>query len=66
MILIAILIYLIFIILLFIFKPSLMFDNNGNVKHYNTKSTITLDLIYPIIAIISYYLYLIIKIISNN
>lgn len=38
-----------------------MFDNYGNLKTYSGKSMITLDLIYPIFAIISFYIYLVIK-----
>lgn len=61
MILIPILIYILILLLLFIFKPSIMFDNYGNLKTYSGKSMITLDLIYPIFAIISFYIYLVIK-----
>lgn len=66
MILIPILIYLIIIILLFILRPSLMFETSGNIKTYNPNSSLTLDLMYPIIAILSYYIYLIIKIIVSK
>jgi len=66
MILIPILIYIIILILLFILRPSIMFDISGNIKTYNGNSTLTLDLIYPLIAILSYYIYLIIKIIINK
>lgn len=63
MLLIPILIYILILLLLFIFKPYIMFDNNGNIKTYTSKSMLTLDLIYPFFAIISYYIYIIIKII---
>ncbi len=59
---IPILIYILILLILFIIKPSLLFDNNGIIKTYNSKSLITLDLIYPILAILSYYFYLIILI----
>ena len=42
-----------------------MFDNKGNIKTYTGKSMITLDIIYPIIALVSYYIYLVIKIIAK-
>jgi hypothetical protein len=58
---IPILIYISIILLLFITKPSLLFDNYGNIRTYNSKSMITLDIIYPIIALLSYYLFLILK-----
>ena len=63
---IPILIYILIITLLFLIKPSLLFDNNGNMRTYNPKSMITLDIIYPILAILSYYFYLIINIIFNK
>ena len=43
-----------------------MFDLNGKIRTYSDRSMITLDIIYPILAIISYYIYLIIKIIVIN
>lgn len=65
MILIPILIYILILLLLFIFKPSIMFDINGNVKNYSGKSMLTLDLIFPFFAIISYYIYIVIRIIAK-
>jgi hypothetical protein len=58
---IPILIYISIILILFITKPSLLFDNYGNIRTYNSKSMITLDIIYPIIALLSYYMFLILK-----
>jgi len=66
MIIIPILIYILFLLILFILKPSILFDNNGNLRTYNSKSMITLELIYPIIAVLSYYIYLLIKIMIIN
>ena len=43
-----------------------MFDLHGNIKTYNSKSLLTLDIIYPIIALLSYYIILVIKIILLN
>jgi len=63
MILIPILIYILILLLLFIFKPSIMFNKEGNLRNYSNKTMITLDIIYPIFALLSYYIYLIIKII---
>jgi hypothetical protein len=40
-----------------------MFDLKGNIKTYTTKSLLTLDIIYPFIALLSYYIALVIKII---
>jgi len=63
MLFISILLYILILLLLFLFKPSIMFDLYGNIKKYNTKSLLTLDIIYPIIALLSYYSILVIKII---
>jgi len=63
MLLFAILLYISLLLLIFIFKPSFMFDINGNFKTYNSKSLLTLDIIYPILALLSYFIVLVIKII---
>jgi len=65
MILIPILIYILILLILFILKPSIMFDKYGTIKTYNGKTMITLDIIYPILAILSYYIYLIIRIVAK-
>lgn len=62
---IPILLYIIILILFFLFKPTLFFDKKGNMYRYNNKSMLTLDIIYPIIALLCYYLYLILIIIFN-
>ena len=66
MIIIPILIYILCLLIIFIIKPSIFFDKNGNIKNYNSKAMITIDLIYPIIAIISYYIYIIIKVMNKK
>ena len=63
MLFITILLYILILLLLFLIKPAIMFDINGNIKNYNPKSLLTLDIIYPIIALLSYYFVLVIKII---
>lgn len=50
------------ILLLFLLKPSIMFDMYGNIKTYNSKSLMTLDLMYPLIALLCYFFVLVIKI----
>lgn len=62
MLLFAILMYIFVLVFIFIFKPSFMFDINGNFKTYNSKSLLTLDIIYPIIALLCYFIVLVIKI----
>lgn len=63
MIFIAILIYILILLLIFLLKPSIMFDIKGNIKTYSSKSLMTLDIIYPLIALLSYFFTLVIKII---
>lgn len=63
MIFIAILIYILILLLIFLIKPSIMFDINGNIKTYTSKSLLTIDIIYPFLAVLSYYFTLVIKII---
>jgi hypothetical protein len=63
MLIFAILLYISLLLLIFLFKPSFMFDINGNFKTYNSKSLLTLDIIYPILALLSYFIVLVIKII---
>jgi hypothetical protein len=58
MILIPILIYILIILLIFIYKPSILFDNN--------KSLISLDIIYPFIAILCYYSYLLLLLLIKD
>ena len=65
MILIPILVYILILLILFILKASIMFDKYGTLKTYNGKTMITLDIIYPILALISYYIYLIIRIVAK-
>ncbi len=62
MIFLSILLYTLIILLLFLLKPSIMFDMYGNIKTYNSKSLLTLDLMYPLIALLCYYFILVIKI----
>ena len=59
MILIPILIYILIILLLFIYKPSILFDNNK-------KSLISLDIIYPFIAVLCYYSYLLLLLLIKD
>jgi hypothetical protein len=63
MLIFAILLYISLLLLIFLFKPSFMFDIKGNFKTYNSKSLLTLDIIYPILALLSYFIVLVIKII---
>ena len=63
MLIFAILLYISLLLLIFLFKPSFMFDIYGNFKTYNSKSLLTLDIIYPVIALLCYFIVLVIKII---
>jgi hypothetical protein len=63
MLILTILLYIFILLLIFILKPSIMFDIHGNIKTYTSKSLLTLDIIYPFIALLSYYIILVIKVI---
>ena len=57
-------IYITLLLILFTFKPSLLFDSNGDIKHYNYEKNIiiSIELILPILIIISFIIYMIIDI----
>jgi|LakMenEpi03Aug12_release.lakeMendotaPanAssembly.Ray.scaffolds.fasta_scaffold01580_25 hypothetical protein len=58
MILIPILFYILIILIIFIIKPPILFDKKNKL--------LSLDFIYPFIAIISYYLYLLLLLIIKE
>lgn len=62
MIYIVILIYILILMILFYLKPSIMFDYKGNIKTYTPNSILTLDILYPFLAILSYYIFFVIKV----
>lgn len=57
-------IYISLLLLLFTIKPFLLFDNNGDIKHYNYEKNniISIEIILPIFIIISFIIYMIIDI----
>ena len=57
-------IYITMLLLLFTIKPFLLFDNNGDIKHYNHEKNniISIEIIVPILIIISFIIYMIIDI----
>lgn len=61
---IIVMIYITLLLILFTFKPSLLFDSNGDIKHYNYEKNIiiSIELILPILIIISFIIYMIIDI----
>lgn len=60
---ISVLLFSVFILLIFLFKPSLMFDANGNFKKFDIRdSIITIEIAVPIIAILSYFVALLFSI----
>ena len=56
--------YITLLLLLFAIKPFLLFDNNGDIKHYNYEKNniISIEIILPILIIISFIIYMIIDI----
>lgn len=61
---IIVMIYITLLLLLFSIKPSLLFDSNGDIKHYNYEKNIiiSIELILPILIIISFIIYMMIDI----
>ncbi len=58
---ISIIFYILILALIYKFKPSMMFDLDGNIKRFDINSSIiTLDIIAPILALFCYYITLII------
>jgi hypothetical protein len=66
---IIILIYIILVLTIFLFKPSMMFDHDGNIKHFgynnenNMSSLLSIEIVLPLLIIISYILYLVLQLI---
>jgi len=66
---IIVLIYIILVLTIFLFKPSMMFDHEGNIKHFgyntdlNTTSLLSIEIVLPLLIIISYIFYLILQLI---
>ena len=61
--LLSLLLYFFIIFSLFIFKPTIFFEKNGDLKFYNYKMPyITLELIIPIIAILCYFIVMVLYI----
>lgn len=64
--LLSLLLYFFIIFLLFFIKPSIFFEKNGNLKHYDFNTPyITLELIIPIIAILCYFTIMVLYIMIN-
>lgn len=61
---ITILLYITLIILIFIIKPSMMFDSTGNLKHFDYEnsantSLLTIEIALPFLAILCYFIVII-------
>lgn len=65
----TILIYISVLLLIFYYKPAMMFDAEGNIKHFDYDTTITsvsllsIETMLPIIAIICYFVVIICELI---
>ena len=59
---IVILLYVIIVLLLFVFKPAMMFDNKGILKHFNYDETDTsgsllnIEIVLCVLAIFCYFI----------
>lgn len=57
----VIILYTIFLLLIFIFKPAMMFDARGHIKHFdyeeeNISSLLNIEIVAPILAILCYFI----------
>jgi len=67
---ISIILYITLVILIFVIKPSMMFDIDGNLKHYDYNNTcetslLTIEIALPFLAIISYFIIIILEMIID-
>lgn len=66
---IVIMLYIICLFLIFLFKPAMMFDQSGNIKHFNydesdtSASLLNIEIVLCIFAIICYFIVLAIELI---
>jgi len=64
---IIILIYISILLTIFLMKPSMMFDHEGNIKHFgynsndNSTSLLSIEIVLPFLIIISYIIYMILQ-----
>lgn len=67
----AILLYIIFLFLIFYFKPAMMFDINGNFKHFGfaendpSASLLNAEIVLLVIALFCYFVVIAIELIVN-
>ncbi len=60
----AILLYIICLLLIFLFRPSMMFDDNGNFKHFgydesdHSASLLNIEIVLVVLAIFCYFIVL--------
>jgi hypothetical protein len=67
----TILLYITLVFLIFIIKPSMMFDANGNLKHYdynNTSETslLTIEIVLPFLALLCYFIIIILEMVIDR
>lgn len=67
----TILLYITIVILIFIIKPSMMFNSSGNLKHFDYENTtdtslLTIEIALPFIAIICYFIMIIFEMALEN
>ena len=60
----TIILYITLVILIFIIKPSMMFDTGGVLKHFDYEnssdtSLLTVEIVLPFLALISYFIMII-------
>lgn len=57
----VILLYILCLLLIFFFKPAMMFDDNGNIKHFDyeqndsSASLLNIEIVLCVLAIMCYF-----------
>jgi len=66
---ITVILYMTVLLLIFFYKPAMMFDAEGNIKHFdydtsvNNVSLLSMEVILPIIALLCYFIVIIFELI---
>lgn len=61
--------YVLFMVLLFVSKPSVMFDNNGNLREFGVgydKTMFSFGLFTVVVAVLSFYMFCIIDMVFDR
>lgn len=67
----TIILYITIVVAIFVLKPSMMFDLNGNMKHFDNvnkcdTSLLTVEIVLPFLALLCYFIILIFEMILGD